>query len=210
MDKELDKIVNVQTMRILILLISLFLIFSCQPHKAVKLHHDKPTATDSGLALITSLADKFLIGKELNLEDSNQLFFYYTHPFDTSLLIRFNKSGDKIDAVIYQINQFYNHRGGLLDKDTTDIQFFEGFRFIVDTADWQSFKAAASTILNKESLPDTQRPFDSPTYILAFNSQLKLNICKTDDDLLSAYLMMLKNKVLYKCMQKKTVWHKEL
>ncbi|MEZ2440115.1 hypothetical protein AB6805_00230 [Chitinophaga sp. RCC_12] len=193
-------------MRILILIISTCLMISCQRQE----HSAKQTNTDSTQYLLESLVEKFSLANDKMLADSNQLIFYYEKRFDTTLLVSFKKDADRIKVVVYQVAPPYYRNGGNLRGNQKSPQFFEGFSFSIDTATWSSTVRAATEILNTRPVRDDENSaFDGPTYLLAFNSKIRVNRNSMDDSLLSGYLSLLKNQFLHKYMEQKPMWRKE-
>lgn len=182
---------------------------SCQHQIGMKDHYTKQAVLDSNFYLLGSLVGKFSLTNDVISGDSNQLTFCYEKKFDTSLLISFRKDGDRIRAIVYQVVQFYYQNGGKRDENRKDLQFFEGFSFSVDTADWQSTVKDAAAILNSGPFPDKESGiFDGPTYLLAFNAKIRVNRNPTDDSLLLGFLNLMKNRFIYKCMEEKPVWRR--
>lgn len=180
---------------------------SCQRQE----HHAKQNNADSTSHLLKPLVERFSLANNGILADSNQLIFYYEKRFDTSLLISLKKDADGIKAIVYQVAPPYYRNGGSLKENHTLPQFFEGFSFSIDTASWKSTVSGATEILNTKSFQDEKNSaFDGATYLLAFNSKIRVNRNRIDDSLLLGYLSLLKSRFLYKYMEQKPAWRKEL
>ena len=193
-------------MRILALIIFTCLVVSCQHQE----HYVKPINKDSTYYLLRSLVEKFSLTNDGMLADSNQLIFYYEKRFDTSLLVSLEKEADRIKAIVYQVAPPYYMNRGRPEENRKSPQFFEGFSFSIDTVSWKSTVNDAREILDAD-VPQNQTniAFDGATYLLAFNSRIRVNRNTIDDSLLSGYLSLLKSRFLYKYMAQKPVWRKE-
>jgi hypothetical protein len=187
----------------------IFLAVSCEPQHVSKSSLVEKNAADSLSDYLASRIRYFSLPDSPNGADSNELFFYYAHQFDTSILIHFKKDKGIVHGIVYQVAPPYYQADSDFDDQQESPQFFEGFSFRVDSIQWTGIGKAADSILNIETgSEDASQPFDNPFYILAFSSKIRRNGNMKDQELLSGFFFYLKHAFIYPCLERKPKWKK--
>ncbi|MGN7819562.1 hypothetical protein ACTJJB_05495 [Chitinophaga sp. 22536] len=193
-------------MRLLFLLLSSIFIISCRPQAPAKSDKHKQPAIDSVFYYMKAEAELFSMPFEPIVADSNELVFFYSNRFDTSMLVHIKKRTKDIYGIVYQVALPYYQMETEINKPISKPQYFEGFSFYVDSSQWESLTKAADSILSIETSYEANMPYDNPRYALAFNSKSRWNINRKDDQMMSEFSTLVKHTFLYDWMSKKPKW----
>lgn len=153
-------------------LLIICMLFACQDDK--KKIVSKPSMVD----LINDSVTKTVIKKfglpysdNLNL-DSNSLLFYCVRSYDTTSLIYLQKHNKEIQGIFYIILPNYHRFVTDYADQKSNLLFFEGYSFIIDSVAWTTLKSHADLVLQHKGNPDIRRNYtDGSTYALYYNSQ---------------------------------------
>jgi hypothetical protein len=100
--------------------------------------------TASGMDIIVK---KFSLSYPKNLNvDSNTLIYCYSKPLDTSFLIHIVKKSDQINVVYYEILPDYHRSINDFADTKSELLFFEGYSFKIDSVIWDQIKIAAQKL----------------------------------------------------------------
>lgn len=154
------------------LLLICMLFFACQDDR--KKIVNKPSMVD----LINDSVTKAVIKKfgfpysdNLNL-DSNSLLFYCVRSYDTTSLIYLQKHNKDIQGVFYIILPNYHRFVTDYADQKSNLLFFEGYSFVIDSVAWTALKSHADLVLQYKGNPDIRKNYtDGSTYALYYNSQ---------------------------------------
>lgn len=188
-------------MKIFANIIILFLIASCG--KPDEKNSSTQIKSDSLSPRILSTLEKFSLPFSEQLPDSNALFFYYSKRFDTSFLVHFERKHNETRGVLYEVLPSF-HRD---DKDFADVPsellFFEGYSFKIDSIHWERIVKAAKNIFTKgREASKTEVCLDCPYYLLAFDSKVTDSYEK-DRLIFKAYAQFLKDSLLNQYVEKR-------
>lgn len=104
--------------------------------------------------------------------DSNALLFYCARSYDTSSLIYLQKDNENIRGVFYVILPTYHRFLADYADQKSNLLFFEGYSFIIDSKAWKLLRDRADSVLRYESNPNIKNNYvDGSTYGLYYNLQ---------------------------------------
>jgi hypothetical protein len=84
-----------------------------------------------GIADIKSTLSSYLLPDQDSLTDENTFVFYKEQRWDTSFVLTLRRDTNMIVGVYHEVSP-YNMEAGYL----TDVGFFDGFTFTIDSATW--------------------------------------------------------------------------
>lgn len=193
-------------MRISFILIAVMLLIACHNASRKSSGLIPKTYTDSVFSNLLSVASAFSISENSAFPDSNELYFYFAHRFDTSLLLHIKKNDSLVKVLAYEVTMPY-FKVDPVAADGQLPQFFEGYSFYITLSEWMNIaNAADSILLSPEGPPSEYVAFDSPTCFLVFNSKIKRNLNDEETKRLEAFLDYLKHEILYQQLAKKPKW----
>jgi len=108
-----------------------------------------------------------------NLMADTALFvFFYSQPGDTSSLIEIRPEKDIIRGMYYEILPNFHHFVTDYKDTTSKLIFFEGYSFVLDSAQWRSLVGQANEIFEEKEKPNTGLKWtDASTYALYYGGQ---------------------------------------
>nr|WP_295876929.1 hypothetical protein [uncultured Chitinophaga sp.] len=182
---------------------------SCRPLVPVKGEEPEAVLVDSAFHYIKLEAAQFSLPFEPTVADSNELVFCYRHRFDTSMIVHIKKRKDDIYGIVYLVALPYYQNEAKFAKTIKEPQYFEGFSCYLDSIQWNLMTKEVDTILNIKTALEPNKPFDNPSYALAFNNKARWNISRKDDAMMGRFLVRIKQIFLYDWMARKPKWTRE-
>lgn len=190
-------------------LMMIFFLVSCDRSNRKNLNTGAKSDSLS-LPLITRV-ERFSLPFSKEIPDSNGLFFYFSQRFDTSFFVHLERQSIGIRGVLYEITPSY-HRD---DKDFADsasqLLFFDGYSFAIDSIRWDNMVKKASGIFVDGHEPSkTEVCLDCPYYFLAYNRKVTDSYEK-GRPIFEAFAQFLKDSLLNQYIRKRQpVLHKSL
>jgi hypothetical protein len=136
-----------------------------------------------------------------SMVDENSLIFFCSRTFDTSSLIFLKKNHERINGVFYEVLPTYHKYINDFSDPKSNLLFFEGYSFIVDSLVWDLVREQAQLILKeKDSLNRGEKYVDGKSFALYYNFES----CKdnsADETVFERFDKFLKESFLEKIIQ---------
>jgi hypothetical protein len=143
-----------------------------------------------------------LYPKDLLL-DNNSLIFFRSQGYDTSYVVEFKRGQQEISAMFCVVLPEFQRFSNDYAEEKTNLLFFEGYSFIIDSIIWNTVKAHAEKILTGNTISKEKNLVaDGVAYGLFYNYKHSYSIAGSD----SLYVGMdslLMNKLLSRFMSKR-------
>lgn len=108
-----------------------------------------------------------------NLEaDSGLLIFFCYRPGDTSSLIQIKQQNNVFRGLYHEILPTYHHFVSDYRDTTSKLIFYEGYSFVLDSAQWKSIVARVNEIFQDKKFENTGLKWTDPSeYALYYGGQ---------------------------------------
>lgn len=172
------------------LLLVLF-IFVCSCNSGQKADNSSATADTLNLSNDPLLSKFNLHLDKSQFNDTNDLVFYRTKPFDTTFLVHIKPQGSQVVGNYYEVLPTYHRDTEGYTESNINFLFFQGFSFTIDQATWQGVKTAAGPIINDIGRgTGTNLCFDCSSYFFAYDKRGIYNdsVNKTNFEHFSEYI----------------------
>jgi hypothetical protein len=179
------------------------LYFACRDDKVIiadKLLVDKHSDDSSAKVILKTFG--LIYPNDLKF-DSNALLFYCSRTYDTSSLVYIQKENSVIQGVFYMmLPNYHRYITDYADKKS-NLLFFEGYSFTVDSTIWQSLRKQADSIFQYKDNKNIKLKYtDGATYALYYNLQSRHGN-SYDETVYEGFDKYLKEVLLNKFMQER-------
>jgi hypothetical protein len=149
-----------------------------------------------GIADIKSTLSSYLLPDQDSLTDENTFVFYKEQRWDTSFVLTLRRDTNMIVGVYHEVSP-YNMEAGYL----TDVGFFDGFTFTVDSTAWDKVINESRNLLDSINHVPYTGCVDCGRYILSYDG--KFTVDGKSRSSLKAYEKFLRETLIYPVYRKR-------